>query len=83
MPKLYASDYAKKIAAFRRWFKGKRAEEEVNQADLARKLGIGQTAVSAKLSVNGSDSAITYRDLLCFFRAVNATDEEIIRYMRL
>ena len=83
MPKLYASEYDRKITAFRRWFKGKRAEEDVNQADLARKLGIGQTAVSSKLSVNGSDSAITYRDLLCFFKAVNANDEDILRFMKL
>ena len=84
MPKIYVNEYERRISAFRRWHKGRRAEEDVSQADLARELGIGQTAVSAKLKIKGSgQSVITYRDLLCFFKAVNATDEEIVRFMRL
>lgn len=82
MPKIYVNEYERRISAFRRWYRGKRAEEGISQADLARELGIGQTAVSAKLKVNGSDqSVITYRDLLCFFKAVKATPEEIVRFM--
>ena len=84
MPKLYYSDYEKKIAAFRKWFKGRCASEGIRQKDLAAKLGLHQVAISNKVRVKGYDqSAITYKDLLVFFDSVNATDEEILHYMRM
>lgn len=84
MPKIYKSEHDRKITAFRKWFRGKRAEAGITQADLARKRGITQSCLSKKLQVKGSDQiGITYEDLLDFFAAVKATPEEIVRYMKL
>lgn len=84
MPKVYSSKYERKIAAFRKWFSGRRASEGISQEDLARKMGIGQASVSAKIKVAGYDQTnLTYKDLLILFDAVNATDQEILHYMRI
>ena len=84
MPKLYASEYDRTISSFRRWFKGKCAMENVTQASLANDLEITQSSVSSKIQPNGDkQTSITYKDLLCFFKAVNATDDEILRFMRM
>lgn len=81
MPRLYADEYERKIDAFRRWYKGKRAMNNVSQQALADKIGVTQGAVSAKLT--GEGTVISYRDLLIFLEAVDATDDEILRFMRL
>ncbi|MBR1853412.1 MAG: helix-turn-helix transcriptional regulator [Lachnospiraceae bacterium] len=84
MPKVFQSDCDRKIYAFRRWFKGKCRSKDITQAQLARKMGIAQASLSYKMQTAGNNSTqITYRDLLCFFREVNATDEEILHYMKL
>ena len=83
MPKVFASEVERKINTFRKWFKGKRAMENISQIALARKLGLSQQAVSNKITTSGTGSEITYKDLLIFFREVNATDEEILKYMKL
>lgn len=84
MPKMYSSEYDRKISAFRRWFKGKCAMENVTQTALAEALDITQSSVSSKIQPNGNkQTAITYKDLLCFFEAVHATPEEIVECFRL
>lgn len=84
MPKLFKTEYERKIYAFRRWFKGKRAMFGVSQDDLAKELGITQAAVSSKIQPKGErQTSITYKDLLIFFKLVKATDEEILHYMKL
>lgn len=84
MPKIYENDYERKISAFRKWHRGKRAMEGIRQEDLARERGVTTASISAKLRVKGSNqTTITYEDLLCFFKAVNATPEEIVHYMTL
>jgi transcriptional regulator with XRE-family HTH domain len=84
MPKVFASPCERKVAAFRSWYRGKRAEKNVTQTDLARELDLAQASVSAKLQVKGNNQTkITYEDLLILFRVVDATDEEILRFMRL
>ena len=84
MPKAYFNDYDRKIASFRAWFKGKRAEKDINQAYLARKLGTTQATVSRKIQPRGDKQVdITYKELLIFFKEVGATDEEILRYMKI
>lgn len=84
MPKVYANEFDKKIYAFRRWFKGKRSMNNIRLVDLARKMGVSHTAVSRKINPKGDrQSDITYEDLLLFFREVDATDEEILRYMKM
>ena len=84
MPRVYASEYDRTISAFRRWFKGKCAMENITQTFLAGELEITQSSVSSKIQPNGNkQSAITYKDLLCFFKAVNASDEEILQFMKM
>lgn len=84
MPKVYTNEYDRKIYAFRRWFKGKRAIENITLISLGRKMGCSHVAVSKKVNPKGEgQTEITYRDLLLFFKEVGATDEEILRYMRL
>lgn len=84
MPKVFADETEKRIYGFRRWFKGKRAECDITQKDLARKIGVDQSNVSHMLNPKGVEKRqLTYRDLLILFDAVNATDEEILRFMRL
>ena len=84
MPKVYSSKYDRKIAAFRKWFCGKRNEESITLDMLSRQMGITKQSLSNKTRVKGSDqSVITYKDLLIFFDAVGATDQEILHYMRI
>ena len=84
MPKVCANEFERKIYAFRRWFKGKRSMENIRLVDLARKMGVSHTAVSRKINPKGDrQTDITYEDLLLFFREVNASDEEILRYMKM
>ena len=84
MPKAYFNDYDRKIASFRAWFKGKRAEKDINQEYLARKIGATQATVSRKIQPRGDKQVdITYKELLIFFKEVGATDEEILRYMKI
>lgn len=83
MAKVFLSRYDKKVALFKKWFSGKCREEEVTQADLGKELGITQSAISQKLNRKSNSNQITYEDLLCFFSKTQATDEEIVRMMRL
>ena len=83
MPKIYANELDRKVYAFRRWFKGKRAMENVTQMALARKMGVTQQTVSNKISTTGTSTELTYKDLLVMFKEVGASDEEILRYMKL
>lgn len=84
MPRAYFNEVDRKIAAFRAWFKGKRAEKGINQEYLARQTKSSQATVSRKIQTRGNQQAdISYKDLLIYFQAVNATDEEILRYMKI
>ena len=84
MPKIYADKYEKKIFSFRRWFRGKCRMQGVTQEDLARKLDLTQSAISWKTRVKGDNQTqITYKDLLVFFKELNATDEEILYFMKM
>lgn len=80
MAKVSLDPFDRKTQAFCRWFKGKRAEENITQAELGNKLYYSQAQISNKLS---GKSVITYKDLLVFFKESKATDEEIVRMMRI
>ena len=83
MAKTFANVYDKKVYAFRRWFKGKRAMCNLTLIDLGRKMGKSHTSISRKVNPKGDNqSDITYQDLLLFFKEVHATDEEILHYMK-
>ncbi|MBQ0113317.1 MAG: hypothetical protein KBT03_09330 [Bacteroidales bacterium] len=60
------------------WISGKMREAKVSQATISKELGITQQAFSYKLFQN----SFTYRDLITVFKAVNATDDEILKVMK-
>ena len=63
------------------WIVGKMHTEKKRQVDLAEEIGITQPAMSQRL---GQDlDSFSYGDLLTLFKVLNATDEEILRLMRL
>lgn len=64
--------------AFAKWVRGRLAEEEMRQVDLAEKLGMKQQSLSAKLR-NGR---FTLLEVIAIFRYFKADDQTILRIMR-
>lgn len=64
--------------AFAKWVRGRLAEEEMRQVDLAEKLGMKQQSLSAKLK-NGR---FTLQEVITIFRYFKADDQTILRIMR-
>ena len=63
---------------FAKWLRGRLAEEEIRQVDLAEKLGIKQQSLSTKLK-NGR---FTLLEVITIFKFFNASDQEILKVMR-
>jgi len=63
---------------FAKWVRGRLAEEEMRQVDLAEKLGMKQQSLSAKLR-NGR---FTLQEVIAIFRFFKADDQTILRIMR-
>lgn len=63
---------------FAKWLRGRLAEEEMRQVDLAEKLGMKQQSLSAKLR-NGR---FTLLEVIAIFRFFKADDQTILRIMR-
>lgn len=63
---------------FAKWLRGRLAEEEMRQVDLAEKLGMKQQSLSAKLR-NGR---FTLLEAIAIFRFFKADDQTILRIMR-
>ncbi len=64
--------------AFAKWVRGRLAEEEMRQVDLAEKLGMKQQSLSAKLR-NGR---FTLLEVIAIFRYFKADDQTILKIMR-
>lgn len=80
MPKvLPLSSTERKKEEFKKWIKGKKSAEDITQEMIGKKIGITQQAAGQKMR----NSQYTYTDLLILFKTVNATDEEILRLMKL
>lgn len=82
MPKVYFSDMDRALARFRRWYYDTKRSRDVTDKGVGKKLGKTSQAVSAKMR-RDSKSEITLREAMVVFKAMNATDEEIIRLMRM
>lgn len=78
MPKCFYNNYDRTMSAFRTWLKGKMAMENVSQTQLAMKLNCTQANVSNKLK---GKTAFSQKELMIVFKAVNASPEEIVKYM--
>ena len=80
MPKvLPLSRTERKKKEFEKWIRGKRSAERVTLEKLGEEMGITQQAAGAKIR----KSQYSFEDLLVLFQSVNATDEEILKMMRL
>lgn len=84
MPKVYFNDYDKAIDRFRRWFYNEKNSRNITQNDLVRPLGVTQTSVSEKLSLTAkSMTNISLRDAIIILHKMDATDEEILKLMKI
>lgn len=63
------------------WIAGRMHREKKKQSDVAKEIGITQPAFSYRL--NSDSDTFTYGDLLTLFKELDATDEEILKLMRL
>lgn len=79
MPKTFVSDTDRAIDKFKKWYKTSKATHDINDEQIAKKIGISQPAISQKM--NGG--TISLRDALIIFREMNASDEEILKLMRM
>lgn len=80
MPKTYLSDADRALARFQRWYKSAKAGNDVTDAQIAKKIGVkSQQVVSYKMK-NGN---LTLADLMLIFRELEATDEEILKIMKM
>ena len=65
--------------AFSKWIKGKKATEDVTNGMIGSKLGMTGQAVGQK----NKKSQYDFGELLILFKELKATDEEILRLMKL
>lgn len=79
MPKTYQNDADRAIEMYRKWYKVAKASNDINDEQIAKKIGVSHQAVSQKM--NGG--TISLRDALIIFREMNASDEEILKLMRM
>lgn len=62
-----------------KWINHRRADLNLRQNDLAKLLGISQPALSNRLEKGLFD----YTDMIKIFKVLNATDEEILKLMKM
>lgn len=65
--------------AFSKWIKGKKETEDVTNGMIGSKLGMTGQAVGQK----NKNSQYDFGELLILFKELKATDEEILRLMKL
>lgn len=84
MPKVYLNDYDRAVARFRRWFHDEKNRHGITQNDLARPMGLTQQGISYRLSIKSkSATSISLRDAIIIFHKMDATDEEILKLMKI
>lgn len=79
MPRVSIKKKDYMISDLSKWIVGKMYETKVRQREMAELLGITQPAFCQKLK----SSYFTYGELLSVFKYLKATDEEILRLMKL
>lgn len=62
-----------------KWINHRRADLNLRQSDLAELLGISQPALSNRLEKGLFD----YTDMIKILKVLNATDEEILKLMKM
>lgn len=79
MPRVAIKKKDYMISDLSEWIAGKMYATKVRQRDMADLLGITQPAFCNKLKI----SYFTYGELLSILKKLEATDEEILRLMKL
>lgn len=80
MPKVKPlSPIEQKKLELKKYVKGKMAAEDIYQKDVGAALGVTQQAAGAKIN----SSSFSVVDLWKLFKMIGATDEEIIKIMKL
>ncbi len=86
MPRVAIKKKDYMIADLPSWIVGKMYTKGLKQKDLANLLGITPQAFSFRLRKNGRGDpkdVFSYGDLLTLFKALDATDEEILRLTKM
>jgi len=66
------------------WIKGKMSFLGMNQTDLGMIWGISQEAASTRLlGLKSGKDTLKHNDLAILFKKFEATDEEILKFMKL
>ena len=81
MPRVTINKKKYMIADLPGWIAGRMHKLKIKQVNMAKELGITQATLSIRLN-NDSDT-FTYGDLITLFKELEATDEEILKLMRL
>lgn len=79
MPRVSIKKKEYKVSDLSKWIVGKMYSENVRQNEMANLLGISQPYFSMKLK----ESKFSYGDLLSILQKLKATDEEILKLMKL
>lgn len=79
MPRVTIKKQQYMVSDLNRFIREKMYEKKITQAHMAKLLGIAQSSFSVKLR----DSAFNYIQLIKIFKELKASDEEILRAMRL
>lgn len=79
MPRIAAKKKDYMISDLSKWIVAKMYEKHVRQSELAGLIGISQPGFSLKLK----NCSFTYGDILSILNRLEATDEEIIKLMKL
>lgn len=86
MPRIHTKKKEYMIGDLPGWIIGRMYIKGLKQKDLAELLGITPQAFSARLHKDGKGDpkdVFTYGDLLTLFKALDATDEEILRLTKM
>lgn len=69
---------------FYEWVEGRRAAKNLNQTDIGQMIGVNQQSVSRKMLIcKKGKPGFTQGELLILFKELEATDEDILRLMKL
>lgn len=79
MPRVAIKKKEYKVSDFSKWIVAKMYENQLNQDDLAKLIGISQPAFSNRLKKGMFD----YSEMLTLLKELNATDNEILRLMKI
>ncbi len=79
MPRVSINKRKYKVNDFSKWVVGKMYELNITQSDISKMLGITQPAISNRLK----KGLFSYAEVLTLLKELRATDEEILRLMKL